>query len=55
MSVEVESDGTSIAPQREESLKLEKMGVAVEHERTTDCDGRRKRGDVGGLPWWSSG
>ena len=44
-----------IEKQREESLKLEKMGVAVEHERTTDCDGRRKRGDVGGLPWWSSG
>ena len=47
--------GPALLPQREESLMLEKMGVAVEHERTTDCDGRRKSGDVGGLPWWPSG
>ena len=40
--------GPALLPQREESLKLEKMGVAVEYERTTDCDGRRKSGDVGG-------
>ena len=55
MSVEGQSDGPALLPpQREESLKLEKMRVAVEHERTTGCDGRRKRGDVGVLPWWFS-